>query len=212
MLAEPRKIANGNDDIETLWQKTKKVIIEELGEDDEDLQEMDEQFESFEDDDEAEDFYEEMVVEFMDSIGPDNLEFGINNDDEVGYWHSEDISNGEDNENDEDEENAWERLREITDEDEETEMESDMPGPKSDSEGLEGKIEILDNDNNVIAKSEYHENPDKDIIRVCMKCKKILSGTSKKKVSELTPEEKDMVSHSICNACLEKYYPEGEDE
>ena len=185
-ITGPHKIAELEDDIFTVWEKT-KTAMNMLGREEEAV-EFEDEIEDMSEE-EAEDFFEEQILPFMNDIAPDDLVFGINKDDEIGFWYEEDIA-----QEDEYEEEPVEFSEEITKPDIPTEIE------KVKAEIVEDK-DVPDN---------LKDNPESndDIIRVCMKCKKILGGTSKKTYEELTDKEKKRVSHGLCEECLEKYYPD----
>jgi len=57
----------------------------------------------------------------------------------------------------------------------------------------------------------YNPENESEIIRACFKCRKILeietNLPTEKTIDDLTDKEKKLVSHGLCEDCLEKYYP-----
>ncbi len=185
------KIGDADEDIFEIWERTKE-LMKRLGRDEE-AEEFDAEINDLDVED-AEDYYEEYILPFMNEISPvEELVFGINDDDEIGYWHESNIPEIREGDFDEDED-------EYEDEDEDDkDNESDEEGDTE--ETINGRIEPKEDDIVIYPKD--------NIISVCMKCKHVLNSAKNatdQTWDQLTEEEKKRVSHGLCNECLDKYY------
>jgi len=181
-MSDPILVAENTESISSIWKKTMDFIH-----DDDIAVEYDLEMDNLDEED-AEEFFIEMVIPYMnEEITPEGMMFGINiHTDEIGFW---------------DESNVSDEFKK-----EEVPVETDK------TEKETGVAEILDEDGTVIAETTFESNGIKkeDIDTICMYCKK-LKITDKKWVTAEIDESKENVSHGICPKCLEEHYPEEEE-
>lgn len=178
------KVASTTEDIWKIWEKTREYI-----DDEEVLEEFDDEFDACDTDEEAEELFIEVIIEYMnEEVVPEDgsVEFGEHKDKgEIGFWMAgEVLSNEEDEDENEDEEEY-----------------GDEEGGRQE----EKTAEILDGEGNVVAETGFvvnSEYEDKDIKTICMHCKKHLKG----------PKNSTVVSHGICEECFKKYHDDEEDD
>ena len=162
--------------------------------------------------DEAEEYFGDMILDYINEfVTPPGTLFGINADSgEIGFWEEEligeEFDDNEYEENPDDEEELSEESREEILE--QLLKQDDVRRSQSREEGVEdseksGQAEVLDDEGKVVTTTTFKTSPE-PAKSICMICKKHLRGDPD------APDE--LTSHGLCEDCLEKHYPEEEED